>query len=238
VVRFRNDVAVAVAVVPRSVIVSVPAFWAVPVFATIGALEAVIPLPVEGPTSGALAIVTADAAAHPLPAGELTSIAPCAAVVATCVPVRVTVRADLTLDATVVVVVSAIVRTLCVLAVIEARHVTSADRVVAQVGAVVSKVAVPPAVGAAMSRATVDPVTAVMFAPSVTVIVFDSVVLVAVEGTAVAVWAVSTFVDVVPVFAPATPAVTPITPAVMPMPSRAAALTRRSLCVRCLEHRE
>ena len=32
--------------------------------------------------------------------------------------------------------------------------------------------------------------------------------------------------------APATPAVTPITPAVIPMPRTAAAVTRRSLCVR------
>ena len=39
-------------------------------------------------------------------------------------------------------------------------------------------------------------------------------------------------ISLVALTAPATPAVTPITPAVMPMPRTAAAVTRRSLCVR------
>lgn len=66
---------------------------------------------------------------------------------------------------------------------IVAAHVTSALRVVAHVGAVVSKVAVP--VAAEMSRAKPFPVAADAFAPSAAVMVFVRVV-VPVDGTAVA----------------------------------------------------
>lgn len=98
--------------VPRRVIVSVPADSASCDEAIFGALVAVMALPVVGPTVGAFAMVTAEAAPHPVPAGELALIAPCAPVVLTWALVSVTVRADLTLVATAPVVVRATVMTL------------------------------------------------------------------------------------------------------------------------------